>query len=362
MRIFLVLLTAGSLGLPGLFAQTTIQVTPDSLGGSGWHVLGAPGGALKAGADGWTLPAGAQIFRMLTPAESASAVAVTLRAQPRFAVQAEETTVLELGDEALMFLRTDAGGQLLLFAGGKVSSSLPGLVPLDASGRSADLLTVQLGYDPDHRVYSASALGRTVALPAGANQQPPAEFALSTGTNSDLRIAALELEFTPPPAKASTRSGGAALSESAPATAEAAKSDPALEAAQQQQARLQRAMRLSLIGKFDAAWAALQENPDPSAKAAAEAGWRAATVVGFLKNQSRYAEAEQFAKVALSQPWCAAATDAGVRYWTAWIALEGLGDRSRALQALGEAGPADPAAAAPLRARVQASLQSFPGQ
>ena len=363
MRTILVLLAGCSLGLSGLLAQTTIQVTPDSLGGSGWQVIGTPRGALQAGADGWTLPAGAQIFRTLTPGQSASTVAVTLNSQPQFAMEAEDSTVIELGDEALMFLRTDAGGQLLLFSGGKALSSLPGLVPLDASGRSTGLLTVQLGYDPDHRVYSATALGQTFALPVGANQQPPAEFALSTGTNSELSIAALELDFTPLPARGSTLSGGSPAPESGPAAeVAAAPSDPVLEAAQQKQALLQRAMRWCLIGKFDAALAALQENPDQSDPAAAELGWRAATVVGFLKNQSRYAEAERLAQLALRQSWCAGAqSDAQVRYWTAWLALEGLGDRQQALRSLGEAGPADPASAAPLRTRLEKSLQSFPG-
>lgn len=104
------------------------------------------------------------------------------------------------------------------------------------------------------------------------------------------------------------------------------------------------ATKLAASGDVVAAWELIEIGVRP-----VEVGFRASAVAGFLRNQSLYAEADQFAKLALTQPWSdvrslnVAKERAEVRYWCAWLATEVIGDRKQAAVWIEQAAADDPA-------------------
>jgi hypothetical protein len=133
------------------------------------------------------------------------------------------------------------------------------------------------------------------------------------------------------------------------------------------------AMELAAAGNHAAAWALLTADvADGRVRmdgvSPARLGWRATTVAGFLRNQSKYDEAGAFARFALAQSWCdlerigQAKERARIFYWSALLAADFAGDRDRALEWIARADAEDPDSEPimELRQRLAEAAISFP--
>jgi hypothetical protein len=133
------------------------------------------------------------------------------------------------------------------------------------------------------------------------------------------------------------------------------------------------ATKTASAGNADLAWKTIVADvaDDATSKAGvspARLGWRAASVAGFLRNQGKYVEADRFARIALSAPWCdldriaERKERAEVLYWCAWLASEVVGERTLALEWLAKADLDDPDSERiiDLRLRLIEAEQAFP--
>jgi len=109
--------------------ELTLVVSPQSLNGR--NLLGTPATGATVG-EVSTLPAGAQLVRSFV----ANALAVNVTSRPVFGQDSADWPVLEIGPDALVFLRQGAEGHLALVLGGKTPQLLPISVKLDSSGQS----------------------------------------------------------------------------------------------------------------------------------------------------------------------------------------------------------------------------------
>lgn len=116
-----------------------------------WSVVGDDKDQLQREGGTWVLASGAQIFRTII----GDRVSLQIESKPLFGTTAGELPVIELGDAALTFLRTESGGALVLVLGENPAIRLPFTVPLAEDGRSEQPLRITL-----------SRLGETVVVSA----------------------------------------------------------------------------------------------------------------------------------------------------------------------------------------------------
>lgn len=158
MRSFVSFLGFFSLVLALHAGPTTFSATPSTL--AGWSVAGAELSAVL-GQTELTLPANAQLLRSCRATE----VSLQLSTQSVLDGKAESWPVLELGDAALVFVRSGGNGRLVLVLGEQAPRDLPITFALDDKGRSIDALSV--GFARSGDVVSVSASGQILKFPAG---------------------------------------------------------------------------------------------------------------------------------------------------------------------------------------------------
>jgi hypothetical protein len=116
-------------------------------------------------------------------------------------------------------------------------------------------------------------------------------------------------------------------------------SDTLMAALAAENAMLADVVKMAAGGDIAGAWetmtADIAGEGNPEGITPDRVGWRAATVVGFLQNQSSYEAADLVAKIALNAEWCRRPANDDICYWCARIAYDGLGDQDLAIRWIG---------------------------
>jgi hypothetical protein len=179
--------------LGGLFLATATSLSlyaspePDPL--VGWSLYGAEKSTLTT-TDGLNLPSGAQLYR---PVESSN-VLVRLVSTPIFAATADDLPVLEVGPAALVFLRRESVGRLILALESSAPLDLPFEFALDENGRSKEPLAITLGWQGSTVVVEVHL--QTMHFPAGSSLGSR-EIMVSAGVGAAWPINTLEVEVVP---------------------------------------------------------------------------------------------------------------------------------------------------------------------
>jgi hypothetical protein len=135
-----------------------------------------------------------------------------------------------------------------------------------------------------------------------------------------------------------------------------------------EQQMMARAAKIAAAGELKRAWKALTADVAKNTGkgndgiSADRLGWRVATVVGFLKNQSEGEIADTFARYALGESWCQQSPSDEVRYWCAVLAVDGMGDRKSAKAWLGSAKSGEAARIKAFRDKLDNAEKAFDGR
>lgn len=157
MRTIFSALTLLALSLEMSAQQSVINLTPGTL--AGWTVIGVEPKALTESSE-LSLPAGAQLGHPFSSPE----VVLKITSMPVVGVDAHDWPVLEIGNSALVFSRTDAVGKLTLVLDDNMPIELPFSYSLDEAGRSIEMLTV--GFSRQGKRAGVSFAGQTSYYPA----------------------------------------------------------------------------------------------------------------------------------------------------------------------------------------------------
>lgn len=175
-----VVLMAGLASL--LQAQPT--VSPDDM--AAWSVIGADKEELMRPDGNLDLTANAQMYRSI----NGSRVTVQIDSNPVYGTTTIDLPVLELGDAALAFVRSESAGKLMLILGNNPALQLPFEIALDADHRSEQPLGITLSRLGD--TVAVSLLGQTLQFPGGPSVNAQ-EIVLSAGATQSWAIQKLSI-------------------------------------------------------------------------------------------------------------------------------------------------------------------------
>lgn len=190
MKTSLILTGLWLIGASAANAQE-LKVTAQNL--TGWTLTGAEKSTLPASA-GLTLPAGAQVARTFSQAE----LVVSVVTQPVFPEGTADWPALEVGAAAVLFSRSEQGGQLTVVAGENPPVMLGSVIKLDGDGRS--LRPISLQVKKTGRALLVSTGGEVVAVDAGPTAG--VDVVASAGADHAWSLERLEVTFPADPGAA----------------------------------------------------------------------------------------------------------------------------------------------------------------
>lgn len=179
------------LGAASVQAAQTLKVSSDAL--AGWILTGADLDAMSR-FPSLALPSGAQLARSF----QARGLGINLAARPVFGDAPEEWPVVQIGTNAIAFIRSGDRGALVLLIGTQSPIALPFSFALDEQGRMPDDL--QLAFVVNDDTVGVSAQDQMATYPIGVAEGSAIEVALAAGRNYDLPVSSLEIVVLAPTA------------------------------------------------------------------------------------------------------------------------------------------------------------------
>jgi hypothetical protein len=156
--------------------QQLYWVTPQTL--DSWSLVGASQQVLATGSR-LTLPAASQLVRNFRSAD----IAAKITTQPVIGVDPSDWPVLEIGSAAIVLARKGTEGKAFLVLGDLAPMELNCQFSLDATGRSAGIITVGLRHQSERVEVEMS--GQKIQFPVALSEGDSWEVVASAGGTSD---------------------------------------------------------------------------------------------------------------------------------------------------------------------------------